>query len=103
MWIILGAICISILYSLLSSTSKSKPTVTSKSPYRPQQNTYRRDFPSSIISKPSPPKVFKSKSKLPDNLVITEEFQIAFDLLENSTKCAYITGKAGTGKSTLLI
>src|ERR1700755_1388084 len=35
-------------------------------------------------------------------LVITPEFQQAFDAMENSRDCVYITGKAGTGKSTLL-
>lgn len=35
-------------------------------------------------------------------LLITEEFQQAFHLMENTSSCVYITGKAGTGKSTLL-
>jgi ATP-dependent DNA helicase PIF1 len=35
-------------------------------------------------------------------LVITKEFQQAFDAMENTSHCVYITGKAGTGKSTLL-
>jgi len=48
------------------------------------------------------PTTFRSKKRLPDNLVITEEFQKAFDLMEKTPSCAYITGKAGTGKSTLL-
>lgn len=42
------------------------------------------------------------KNKLPDNLVITEDFKEAFELMEHTSECAYITGKAGTGKSTLL-
>jgi len=33
---------------------------------------------------------------------INEKFEIAFDLLENTNKNIFITGKAGTGKSTLL-
>jgi len=58
----------------------------------------------SIINKPAIPtkKILKKKNKLPDNLIITEEFQKSFDLMESTSKCAYITGKAGTGKSTLL-
>ncbi|HEY4109615.1 ATP-dependent DNA helicase [Puia sp.] len=35
-------------------------------------------------------------------LVITGEFRQAFDAMENSNRCVYVTGKAGTGKSTLL-
>ncbi len=37
-----------------------------------------------------------------DNLDFNEEFTRAYDLLENSSKHVFITGKAGTGKSTLL-
>ncbi len=40
--------------------------------------------------------------KLPENLIIDDEFQKAYDLMEKSQKHIYITGKAGTGKSTLL-
>ncbi|GEM_PF-929989 len=33
---------------------------------------------------------------------LTDEFAKAFDLMENTNQCVFITGKAGTGKSTLL-
>lgn len=39
---------------------------------------------------------------LPPNLDINAEFKSAFDLMENTNECLFITGKAGTGKSTLL-
>ncbi len=78
--------------------------------FKPKSTGYRSSRPP---SPPTPPparttapkpakKVFRSKNKLPDQLVITKEFQQAFDLMENTAACAYITGKAGTGKSTLL-
>lgn len=35
-------------------------------------------------------------------LDINDEFKSAFDLLEYTNECLFITGKAGTGKSTLL-
>ena len=35
-------------------------------------------------------------------LEIDEKFEKAFDLLEKSNRNIFITGKAGTGKSTLL-
>ena len=39
---------------------------------------------------------------LPTHLDINDEFRSAFDLMENTKECLFITGKAGTGKSTLL-
>ena len=38
----------------------------------------------------------------PQNIEINDDFKKAIDLLENSNKTLFITGKAGTGKSTLL-
>jgi ATP-dependent exoDNAse (exonuclease V) alpha subunit len=40
--------------------------------------------------------------QLPPNLDINDEFKAAFDLMENTAERLFITGKAGTGKSTLL-
>jgi len=37
-----------------------------------------------------------------DNIEITSDFSQAFDILENSSENLFITGKAGTGKSTFL-
>jgi len=37
-----------------------------------------------------------------DGLVITEEFKNIADIIENTSDSVYVTGKAGTGKSTLL-
>ncbi|MDP3791761.1 MAG: AAA family ATPase [Candidatus Omnitrophota bacterium] len=39
---------------------------------------------------------------LPAGLDINDEFKSAFNLMENTKECLFITGKAGTGKSTLL-
>lgn len=36
------------------------------------------------------------------NIEVTDEFENTFSLLENTNDCVFITGKAGTGKSTLL-
>ncbi len=44
----------------------------------------------------------KSASASPGGLEWTEPFSRAFDLMENSSRSLFITGKAGTGKSTLL-
>ena len=42
------------------------------------------------------------KSYLPENFELTHEFQEVFDLIENTNNSVFITGKAGTGKSTLI-
>ena len=47
-------------------------------------------------------KPFKGKKFMSDKIDINEKFQKALDLLENSKSHIFITGKAGTGKSTLL-
>ncbi len=39
---------------------------------------------------------------LPEDIQINPEFESAFALMERSRECLFITGKAGTGKSTLL-
>jgi len=39
---------------------------------------------------------------LPENIEINEQFAYAYDLMENTSQHIFITGKAGTGKSTLL-
>ena len=36
------------------------------------------------------------------NIEINNQFKKALDILENTNKSVFITGKAGTGKSTLL-
>jgi len=41
-------------------------------------------------------------TEIPPDFDFNEEFQQAFDLMENTRKHVFITGKAGTGKSTLL-
>jgi len=44
-------------------------------------------------------------SKITDDtqeLIITKEFQDSLDIIENSTQNIFITGKAGTGKSTFI-
>jgi len=39
---------------------------------------------------------------LDGDIEINEDFQRALDLMEKTNRCLFITGKAGTGKSTLL-
>jgi ATP-dependent exoDNAse (exonuclease V) alpha subunit len=38
----------------------------------------------------------------PTELIVTEEFQTVFDLIEQGKKLLFITGKPGTGKSTII-
>lgn len=43
-----------------------------------------------------------SLSEPDEEVELTQEFTKAYDLMENTNLCVFITGKAGTGKSTLL-
>lgn len=43
-----------------------------------------------------------TRTELPPDFDFNDEFREAFDLLENSREHIFVTGKAGTGKSTLL-
>ena len=43
-----------------------------------------------------------NRNGLPDNFKLNNEFLEAFEILENTNNHIFITGKAGTGKSTLL-
>ena len=47
-------------------------------------------------------KVYKTGTDLPDSLDFNDEFNLVFAVMENTEDCIFITGKAGTGKSTLL-
>lgn len=48
------------------------------------------------------PPLEPEKPTIVDGIEINEDFQRALDLMENTNRCIFITGKAGTGKSTLL-
>ena len=47
-------------------------------------------------------KIALPKSYLPNDFELTSDFRMAFDLIENTDNSIFITGKAGTGKSTLI-
>ncbi|MFH1837265.1 MAG: DEAD/DEAH box helicase [Candidatus Omnitrophota bacterium] len=44
----------------------------------------------------------ETATELPSDLEFSDEFRKAFDVLENSRENVFVTGNAGTGKSTLL-
>lgn len=54
------------------------------------------------VKKPFLDKKVELRGELPEDLDFNDEFKTAFDLMENSNDSIFITGKAGTGKSTLL-
>ncbi|MFZ2356456.1 MAG: AAA family ATPase, partial [Candidatus Omnitrophota bacterium] len=47
-------------------------------------------------------RLFNEANVLPDKLELNDEFVGTFNLIENTNDSIFITGKAGTGKSTLL-
>lgn len=52
--------------------------------------------------KKSRSQTYKRNENSDNKLIITDEFKDILDLLNNSNKSVFITGKAGTGKSSLL-
>ncbi|MBU1086892.1 MAG: AAA family ATPase [Candidatus Omnitrophica bacterium] len=46
--------------------------------------------------------LLETDTGIPDDFEFNDEFKQAFNLMENSSQNLFITGKAGTGKSTLL-
>ncbi|MFI5253542.1 MAG: ATP-dependent RecD-like DNA helicase [Bacteroidota bacterium] len=75
--------------------------------------SYLDENPEAITKKPSEYfRTFKRKDKkkkvsefasgIPKDFELTPEFSRAFEMMEYTNKHMYITGKAGTGKSTLL-
>lgn len=69
----------------------------SKSSYKPEPTL------SAVPIQATTPKTFAVKKQIPiDDIELTDEFRNAFELMEKSKECLYLTGKAGTGKSTLL-
>jgi len=45
---------------------------------------------------------FDTGTELPDNFILTEEFEQTYKLINDTNSNLFITGKAGSGKSTLL-
>lgn len=68
----------------------------------PRDYKIPEDVLGTIIQKPRRKKTSSYQLTLPENFEITPEFAHAFDLMENTREHLFITGRAGTGKSTLL-
>lgn len=88
-WIIVGIVGWSILKKLFGGGSSSTPVVTSqKTLARHGVGKRRQSRKYATIEKP--------------NITPSGEFKGALDLLENTDGSIFLTGRAGTGKSTLL-
>jgi len=74
--------------------------------YKLSKNKTRQYVKDTNINSNIPPGQIRTLKRysigLPEGFDLNEEFQSAFNLMENSNDCIFITGKAGTGKSTLL-
>lgn len=92
MEILLGIAGVILLIHIVNKLSKKKKTPKYKLEYTgPTYRPVQRRRPSQIY-----------EVELPKEFILTDEFKKAFDLMENSNSHIFITGKAGTGKSTLL-
>ena len=67
----------------------------------PQPEKRTRESPASSSARKST-RFKTSGGGLPKDFELTDEFKEAFDLLENGPQVIFVTGRAGTGKSTLL-
>lgn len=91
--IIIGVVVLFIGYSLGQGSKSSTPS-------QPVVNQHNEVIE---VAKAQPQKKkILFDNQLPENFVLTEEFSKAFDIMENSKESLFLTGKAGTGKSTLL-
>jgi ATP-dependent DNA helicase PIF1 len=90
MKIVIIIIVIIIAYNLIKGKLSKKPAI-------PNYDNLRNGLPK-YISKRT-----KSRNELDiKNIELNDDFKKALDLIENKDESLYITGKAGTGKSTLL-
>jgi GTPase SAR1 family protein len=64
-----------------------------------RQNILANETPQ---TKNKSPENISGQNKLPSNFILTDDFRSAFNLMENTNYSIFITGKAGTGKSTLI-
>src|SRR3989344_3237313 len=78
-----------IIGSLAGNKLQKKRTGTTYSPPRP------------AYTPPPPPKINIKRTEI-DDITLSHEQQKLFDIIESTREHAFITGKAGTGKSVLL-
>ena len=69
-----------------------------------QKKTAKKRWPKKAVAGPLPEKTVKAsvKEDLSEDIEITTEFKEAYDAIENTKNHVFLTGRAGTGKSTLL-
>lgn len=97
MEVIIFLAVIFIIYQLFKGSSTEKPKEISPTTLINQYNEEIK------LKRPVKKRKLASfDNTLPADLIITEEFSTAFNLMNNTSDNLYITGKAGTGKSTLL-
>lgn len=89
----------------IQNTSPKEPPPVDNTRYQPRPTVPPRQAAPSPKAEPSPPPPPPKRIRVtppPENIELTPEFKAALDAIENSKRCLFITGKAGTGKSTLL-
>ena len=86
-------------YAIIKSMLRKKTKTNKPSKIPKEIKTFSREISSEVEKKT----VEKSKDLFSSQEIeITDEFKKALEVMENSNLPIYITGKAGTGKSTLL-
>lgn len=108
-WLILIAIGVGLLFFLVSGLRSRKPPVSTESfPESLRKELERRRAENAKLSqrkrRPEPISIQEPRKREQDlkDIELNDDFRHALELIERQGRSAFITGKAGTGKSTLL-
>lgn len=107
-WVIIIGIGVIVIYQMGKSSGRREQSTRQRYTPQPQKPVATTGAPPPVVpsgpgrivrSRPPKARIEKLNEK---DLVITKEFDRALHLMNQTMQSAFITGKAGTGKSTLL-
>jgi len=104
MEIVLLIMVVLVVGYLIGRSSNKSPASqqTKKEPLVIAKKEIRNSFNEVIEIAKAKPRKPKPENLLPENFILTRDFENAIGMLETKDQSIFITGKAGTGKSTLL-
>jgi ATP-dependent exoDNAse (exonuclease V) alpha subunit len=99
LFIILAIFVIIVVFSAIPRRTGQRPGLSTESPEAVPGAEVLEPPP---IKEDSPVTKIPEENRLPKDFKLTEDFRRAFDLMEHTDYSIFITGRAGTGKSTLI-